>query len=378
MNRDTESETEAIPSLRDTLSAAFEETSEEAPVVADVVAAPEVAEEVSSVEETPSEAAARARDEAGRFAKKSAEKLSDKATVAETPRTALKAAPAAPVAPVVEMKPPQSWRGPAKETWGALPEAARVEVLRREKEIATQLAAVGEDRKYASAFRQTLAPYEAQIRAEGSTPEKAVGNLLNTAMALRTAPPAHKAQLVAGIITDFGVPLEGLVAALQGRTPPQSAPPPQQLDAATIAQQVEKQLMQRLSAQRESQLVAKYSSETESFLEKQPMHGLDGTDYSQEIREDMADIIERATKRGSPMTLERAYTLAARQHPEVVKVLERQERAAAAAKASASTQRARVAASSVRSSPATTPVTKGGEMDLRSTLEAAFEANSGR
>lgn len=369
---------ENIPSLRDTLSAAFEESTEEAPVVADVVAAPEATEEPPAVDETPSEAAQRARDEAGRFAKKPAEKLAAPVVAPEPAKAAPKVVAPPPAAPVVEMKPPQSWRGPAKETWAALPEAARVEVLRREKEIATQLAAVGEDRKFASTLRQTLAPYEAQIRAEGSTPEKAVGNLLNTAMALRTAPPAHKAQIVASIINDFGVPLEGLVAALQGRTPPQSAPQPQQLDAATIAQQVEKQLMERLTAQRESQLVAKYSNETESFLEKQPMHGLDGTDYSQDIREDMADIIERATKRGSPMTLERAYTLAARQHPEVAKVLERQERAAAAAKASASTQRARVAASSVRSSPATTPVTKGGEMDLRSALEAAFEANSGR
>ena len=91
----------------------------------------------------------------------------------------------------------------------------------------------------------------------------------------------------------------------------------------------------------------------------------------------MADIIERAARRGSQITLEQAYTLAARQHPEVSKVLAAKERQSQQAKASASTQRARQAAVSVRSSPATVPVKDGGQ-SLRDTLEAAYEANSGR
>ena len=373
---DTETTTEA-PSIRDSLNAAIEESVEEAPAVADDVSTPAEVEAAPS-EETPAEAAARARDEAGRFAK--GEKKPEAKAAPAKPVAKVLGAPVAPVVPTApEMKAPQSWRGPAKETWAALPEAARVEVLRREKEIATQLATVGEERKFAQSMRAQFAPYEAQIRAEGSTPEKAIGNLLNTAMALRTAPPAHKAELVAGIIQTYGIPLEHLVASLQGQRLPETAQrqAPQHVDPATIAHQVEKQLMERLAAQRETQMVSRYTSETEAFLEKQAMHGLDGSDFSHEIREDMADIIERATRRGSTMTLEQAYTLAARQHPEVSKVLAARERQASQAKASASTQRARAAAVSVRNSPATAPVSRGESQDLRSTLEAAFEA-SGR
>lgn len=371
------------PSLRDTLSAAFEDGDAPEPV-ADDVSTPEAPEQ-----ETAAQAAARARDEAGRFAKKPAPKVEVKPTVpaAKTPvkpvtpvkptnaPTVAIAAQATATAP--EMKAPQAWRGPAKEVWAQLPEAARVEVLRREKEISTQLTAMGEERKYAQAMRSAVGPFEAQIRAEGSTPERAVASLMQTALALRTAPPAHKAHLVAGMIADFGVPLDALVAALQGHPAPETQQHAAPVDPATIAAQVKQQLVRELGAQRESALVSRYTAQTESFLESQPVHGLDGTDYGQEIREDMADIIERAAKRGLAITLEQAYSRAAREHPEVSKVLAQREAAAAAAKANASTQRARAASSSVRHSPTTQPVTRRAGGDLRSALEASVEALSG-
>lgn len=384
---ETEVETNDAPlSLRDSLSQAFDSSSDEPAAVADPVE-PEG-------DETAAEAAQRVRDEAGRFAKeKAAPKVTTKPTV--KPAVVKPTPMAKPVAGVpgakplgvtppagVDMKAPQSFRGPAKEAWAQTPETVRVEVLKREKEIATQLAGIGEERKYAGTMKAAFAPFEAQIRAEGSTPEAAIGKLMNTAMALRTAPPAHKAKLVAGMISDFGIPLEHLVAELQGqgsRQPAQEQPQhQQQVDPAAIAEQVRAQLMQQFGTQRDTALVARAETEVSSFLDSQPMHGLDGADYSDEIRADMADIIERASGRGSTITLERAYSLAAREHPEVSKVLSKQERAAGAAKANASTQQARVAASSVRNQPATQPVTRADSSNLRSALEASFDAASER
>lgn len=385
---------EGVPSIRDSLLKAVKDTS--APELAE----PEPSEPAEG--ETQEQAAQRARDEAGRFAKEKAAKGVKPAVVKPgakpapvvalkpgakpvVPAAAVKAAPpAAPAVPTsaqVEIKPPQSWKEGAKAAWAQVPEAARLEVLRREKEITGIVAAAGEDRKYASTMKQAFAPFEAQIRAEGSTPEAAIGKLLNTAMALRTAPPAHKARLVASMITDFNIPLEPLVAALQGQPAPQGQPqqPQQQnVDPAAIAEQVRAQLMQQLGAQRDSSLVAKANEEINALLEKQPMHGPDGTDYSEEIRADMADIIERKAARGLKISLEAAYSLAAREHPEVSKVLAKQERAAVAAKTPVSTQRARAAASSVRHESATQPVTKAEGSSLRDTLKAAFAANSER
>ena len=375
---------EETPSLRDSLSTAFDEGAEPIEAIAEPVAvAPEPQDG-----ETQEQADERARDEAGRFAKTKPAVVVKPTAVkpsvrpaAVVPTTAKAVLPGKPspssAQPPIEMKAPQSWRGPAKETWGALPEAARVEVLRREKEITQQLTAAGEDRKYAASIRATMQPYEAQIRAEGSTPEAAIGKLLNTAMALRTSPPAHKAQLVASLIQDFGVPLQHLVNALSGQQMPTEQPQQQQqFDPAAVAQQVEASLMKRLGASRESALVSKYTAETESFLEGRAMHGLDGNDYGEQIQNTMADLIETAARRGSTITLEQAYSLAARSHPEVSKVLAQQERAAGATKAQASTQRARAAAVSVRSTPATQPVSRNDGNSLRESLEAAAEAHS--
>lgn len=384
---------DAPPSLRDQLAQSFDAHAEEP---GGDVEQPELEPAEPLEGETQAQADARARDEkTGQFTKgpkKPAEKpaAAVKPTVKPAAKPAVvvkptvpgvKPAPAAvqtsaPGAPAaVEMKAPQSFRGPAKEAWGATPESVKVEVLRREKEIATQLQGFGEERKYAQSMKQAFAPFEAQIRAEGSTPEAAIGKLMNTAMALRTAPPFHKAKLVAEMITDFGVPLEGLVAALQGKQPPpgEQGQQPQHVDPAAIAKQVRDDLMKELGTQRDTQLLTKSAAEVGAFLEKQPMHGLDGTDYSDEIRETMADLIDAAGKRKSTITLEKAYSLAARAHPEVSKVLERQDQAAKATKANASTSRARAASSSVRHSPSTSPVSSPGKGSLREAIAAAAE-----
>jgi hypothetical protein len=103
-------------------------------------------------------------------------------------------------------------------------------------------------------------------------------------------------------------------------------------------------------------------------------------EFFEDVRQDMADLIEVAQRRGVALTLKDAYTRAVGLHPEISKVVS--QRAAAAARTPAgATQRARAASSSVRSSPAVQP--KGDREvghDMRADLEAAMDAveNAGR
>jgi hypothetical protein len=356
---------ERAPSIRDALSAAFD-----APEADDVQDTPAV-----EPEQVPEASPDRSRDEAGRFAKgrpplpATEEKPETQPPVkAKPPEVRKPGAPGAPVVPpvtpAVELpKAPQSWKPLAREKWAALPEEARAEVLRREKEINEALSTTKADRDFAASVRQQVAPFEAAIRAEGSTPEKAIGNLLQTAMALRTAPAGHKAALVAGIIRDYGVPLEGLVAALQGQPMPQQQH--QAFDPGQLAQQIQSQVLQGIASQRQAAMAEKMRGEADSFMSAQ--------EFGEELREDMADILDRAAKRGTAMTLQQAYDRAAREHPEVSKVIDQRAAAERAAKATASTQRSRIAASSVRSHPSTTPVQKTSGMSLRDSIAAAFD-----
>lgn len=382
---DTETTQDTAVSLRDTLSQVFDAHTEEPDVEQPEPVEQPAAEPLEG--ETQEQADARARDEAGRFTKQSKKsavkpgpKVELKPSVKPTVQPAQTKSPvptsAQPAVP--EMKAPQAWREPTKKLWSQLPEPVRVEVLRREKEIATQLTTFGEERKYAQTMRQAFAPFEAHIAAEGSHPAQTIRNLMQTALALRTAPPAHKAALVADMINQFGVPLDHLVAALEGKQPaPGQHQAPQQVDPAAIAKQVEERLLQQLGSKREEALAAKVQGELDAFLQDKPMHGLDGSDYGEEIRETMADLIDAAVKRKSTITLDKAYSMAARMHPEVSKVLERTEQAAKAAKANASTQRARAASSSVRNSPTTQPVKQSGGNSLRDRLSEAWEQHEG-
>jgi hypothetical protein len=129
------------------------------------------------------------------------------------------AAPVTPPAPV--LKAPQSWKAELREKWGTLPPDLQTEVLRREREIQTALQESAEKTKGAGEWTEVVRPYEAQIRQLGVQPAQYVGDLLKTAHALTYSHPAQKADVLAGIIMQFGVPPadldQALVARMQGR-----------------------------------------------------------------------------------------------------------------------------------------------------------------
>ncbi len=79
---------------------------------------------------------------------------------------------------------------------------------------------------------------------------------------------------------------------------------------------------------------------------------------------------------GLKPNLESAYNRACWGNPEVRAILQQQEQAKSAANAQASTQRAAVAASSVRNQPAT-PVNGAKSGDLRSDIMASISKLSG-
>lgn len=382
--------------IREALASAFDTAAEEtdttettsAPAEVEAVeAAPEPVEVAEPIETTEAATKAdRVRDDKGKFTKAQADATSIKA--------ALKAAakPAAPVDPKPAVKPdatttpttepkpeaakveavkaPQSWKPAAREHFAKLPAEVQAEVIRRERETATAMQEAAPARKFHQEFQSVVAPYMGMIQAEGAEPMKAVANLLQTAAALRTAPPAHKAQLVANMVRTFGIDISALDAALAGQPSQHAAPTQSQgVDPASIAARVQQQVMQQLQAQRQAALQQKSATDVEAFGQAR--------EFFEDLREDMADLLQSAHRRGVALTLEDAYNRAARMHPEISQVLSQREAAKAANATQASTQRARAAASSVRSQPASAP--KGAQpQDLRSQLLANWDASTGR
>lgn len=271
--------------------------------------------------------------------------------------------PAAPKAP--EVRAPQSWKPALREHWSKVPPEVQAEVVRREREVQSALQEASEAKRTAGAFQQVLSPYMGMIQAEGQDPIKAVAGLLQTAAALRTAPPAHKAALVAQIITGYGIDVEAINAVMQGQAPQQQPTQTQHFDPNDLIRQAEERVVQRFQQQAKQATYRSAQGEFEQFVSSGSAEFLD------DVREDMADIMELAAKRGRKISLQDAYETACKQNPDVSKVLEQRAKHAQATATNAATQRAKAAASSVQSRPASAPLAANAG-DVRSDLEATL------
>lgn len=106
--------------------------------------------------------------------------------------------------------PPTALKGDIKAKWQELPPEVRNEFVRLESTQAKGMQKIAEDANFGRSLKQVVQPYEAMLRAEGATAEKAVASLLNTAYQLRTAAPAQKQKLFSDLARQYGVDVKGL------------------------------------------------------------------------------------------------------------------------------------------------------------------------
>jgi len=92
-------------------------------------------------------------------------------------------------------------------------------------------------------------------------------------------------------------------------------------------------------------------------------------EFFEDVREDMADLLEVASRRGIALTAKDAYTRAVAMNPEVSKVMEQRR---AAKTQNGSIQRAMAASSSVKAQPTAGPPAQSGG-SLKDDLEAAWD-----
>jgi hypothetical protein len=361
-------------SLRDTLETAFDEhteqtggSTENAP---ESVRVPAEAATTPAVTPIPTEDRGDGRRVDGKFARKAAEQPNvDSAADGATGKPAAVASVAAvdtgkPVDAFA--KAPQSWKPGAREAWGQLPPDVRAEVHRRERETQRVVAETAQARQVASHVESLSQKFAPALQAEGVDVIKATENLMNLASRLRFGTPNEKAQLAAQIIRSYGVDISQLDQVLSGAAPTQQQQQPQMMTDPRVDQLLAQ--LQGLTTQRQQAVVQKAVGEVETF-------GSD-KEFFADVREDMADLMEVAARRGIDLTLEQAYERACAMQPEIHKVLAAREAARLAGNQNGSTQRARHAASSVRGTPSGMPSSQPS--DLRGAIESAIETVGGR
>jgi hypothetical protein len=358
-------------SLRESLEASFDEHAP--PDTGDTPApaappAPAPAPAPAPGDEPPAgdepTAASKQRDERGRFAREKSDNTP--APVASGQQQPLPLGEPPPVDQFA--KAPQSWKPGAREAWANIPADVRAEVYRREREserLASEHAQSRQVSSYVQRLQQQFAP---ALHAEGVDALTASANLMQLASRLRYGTPVEKAQLAAQIVTNYGVDVVALAAALDGQQVAGQRNPQQ---AMTYQDPRVDQLLgqlQQAQTERATQVQQRAVSDVESFGENK--------EFFDDVREDMGDLMELMAKRGVDMTLEQAYERACAMNPEIAKVVAARGAARNAGNGNSSIQRARAAASSVRGTP--NQVSTPAPTDLRGAIEAAIEQVGGR
>jgi hypothetical protein len=372
--------------IREALEAAIEEPTAspvaEAPLAAPdpgLPAAPGTEPAAASLEapaagqdlDALAEGSGRERDELGRFKPRGAD--APAAPLAEQPPAAegIQPGPKAGPRPAGE-RAPQAWRPEVREHWGQLPEPVRAEIQRREVEVQRTLQESAEARRNYDAVMKTIAPYEAFIRAENSNPLQAIDNLMGTAARLRTGTAPELAQMMSGLIQQFGTGrfgqqfLEILDQTLAGQVPkadPQQAAIEQVLNQRLAPIQSMFQQFQQAQQAQQERVVTQAHSDVSQFL--------DQAEFGQDVREEMADLLEVAQRRGQAMTLQQAYQKACLLNDRVRTVLQGRQQAQGAQAQTQAAQRARSAAVSVTGA-APAGALRQQPTDVRSAIEAAI------
>jgi len=379
MDPDTSESTDDGPSLRDTLESSIEQHAPEGGEGGDSQVAPDPGAAPEPVEK----AAKGDRDALGRFLPKAGEKPQEgqeapqagPGTPGATQPVQGQPAPiqAAPQAGVYNA--PQSWSPLAREHWKAMPPAAQAEVVRREMEMQRYVNEMAPARNIAERFTQTIQPYLGVIQAEGVDPLTAVRNLMSVTQTMRQGTQYEKAQMLAQVIKVYGVDVQTLDEALVGTLQPGQGQQPG-ADPNYVQSLVQQQLapLYQMAQQRQQAIVQAADGEARSELEvfaQDPKN-----EFFQDLRHEMADIIELAEKHGRNVTLEQAYERAAMLHPEVSKVMLARQQGVNARSLTAAAQRAKGAAVSVRGSAPVGNPNPSEPTSIRESIEAAIQAHS--
>lgn len=361
------------PSIREALSAAMENTSPAPASGPETTSTPEVPAERAPehAPEAPADTASpptqRARAPDGRFARPheppQAKPGGEPRQPTPHPGETAEAALAAPKPDEPHAKPPANMKAHLRETWANVPKPFQEEFHRVNVEAKKALEMSAQARKTADAFQQTIQPYTPFIQGE---PLQVVGNLLQTAVQLQTAPPAHKAAIVARIIEGYGVDVEALADALEKRpAAPQQQPQGQQFQDPRFDQFLGH--LQQVQRQRQERMQAENSRTLQEFASKH--------EFFEDVRLKMAAFMQAARESGETITLDEAYEAACLADKNVRPLYQQRTQAQSQANARASTQAARAASSSVRHEP-TAPTQGNRTPTLRGAIEAAWASST--
>lgn len=272
----------------------------------------------------------------------------------------------------VALPAPTSWKAEEKALWAKLTPDVQQILQRREQETHRTITAQDEVRLVGNQFMQTANEYAPVLQARGITPVAFFKEALGIVSQLGHPDPAVRGNMLRQLahINNVDVRfLTGQQPGAQGQPQPPNVPIDQLVQRAVNEQF---QARQRQEAeQRERAEMQSVNSEIEAFRSRTDANGQPAYPYFDHVNSLMAAILGG----GSATTLEEAYQLAVKAHPETSQLIAQAETAKAqeVEKKRQAAVAARRKTGSIRSGPGGSPSANGSARTIRDELKAAFE-----
>jgi len=271
------------------------------------------------------------------------------------------------------LKAPIDWGPKEREDWSKIPRNLQEKIASREQETQQLMQSTADARRTHADFGGLVQQYGSVLSGvAGDTPMQAVESLFSTVANLRMGSPMQKAQVIAGLVSDFGVDISALDSTLSGQMPEQGP-------NSEMEQRLEQMLEQRMApfTQYEQQMQMQQQQKTQ-HLQTQATNEVKGfvesgkAEFLADVRLDMADMIDLANKRGVDLSMQQAYDKACALHPQISQILGQRTRQQQITGGNNSIASKRNAASSITGG-------RGGSgggnatLSLRDTLAAAYD-----
>lgn len=218
------------------------------------------------------------------------------------------------------LKAPVDWSPKQRESWSKVPRDIQDKIIAREKDMADAIAGTADARKTHDQFAQLASSFAPVMAAEGaSTPMEAVEGLFNTVAELRMGSPQQKAVKMASLISHYGVDIQALDSVLAG----------QPVEEGSNAQ-LESMLDQRMQPVNDwMSMMAQNHHQQNQTVQDNATASVNEfaktNEFLNDVRHDMADLVDMAAKRGQTITLQQAYDKACMLNPEISTVLDKRK-----------------------------------------------------
>ncbi len=213
-------------------------------------------------------------------------------------------------------KPPVGLSPAAREDWKDVPDSVKADIVKRENDYASGI----EKHRAASARVQgmdkALAPYQQYLQMNGG-PGPALNALLQTGSGLQMGSPHQKAEIISNLIKQFGVDIKSLDSMLVGEQPSAEANTTNQFQ--TMLNTALAPMQQQLNQYQQREQVGQQQAQNQISTEL--VNFASSHEFYNDVKMDMADILDMAANREREMSMEDAYKLACSSHPQISKVI---------------------------------------------------------